>query len=313
MGGEWSKRIGETGESRVKGLLDLLGWAPLITNYDIPCSFPTEHGTGEEKKHRREHGLDGSFKYLCPLVDATQQHVVVSVKYGADRYPTEGKLAKKFGEHYRSLSQMCTCYGKSIEYADLTTSDESATRFPIAGALFWLNHREEDDQASICPALVSSRPDAEPAPVFLVDNNQAAFLYDSTAFVRRHYQDSYAFNYQPTGKNLDSRNRRHSGDLLPLQMLNSPQIVFRVSKPEKMLIICSKNAFSESELKRLCDMAQVLTLGWSSRIIMAFLDYDSLRHLQTADKVKQMFSADDALRQLNVHSLQDNFRTEAPT
>jgi hypothetical protein len=80
-----------------------------------------------------------------------------------------------------------------------------------------------------------------------------------------------------------------------------------------MLIICSKNAFSESELKRLCDMAQVLTLGWSSRIIMAFLDYDSLRHLQTADKVKQMFSADDALRQLNVHSLQDNFRTEAPT
>ena len=60
-------------------------------------------------------------------------------------------------------------------------------------------------------------------------------------------------------------------------------------------------------------MAQVLTLGWSSRIIMAFLDYDSLRHLQTADKVKQMFSADDALRQLNVYSLQDNFRTESPT
>ena len=100
------------------------------------------------------------------LVDATQQHVVVSVKYGADRYPTEGKLAKKFGEHYRSLSQMCTCYGKSIEYADLTRSDESASRFPIAGALFWLNHCEEDDHASICPALVSSRPDAESAPVF---------------------------------------------------------------------------------------------------------------------------------------------------
>ena len=312
MGGEWSKRIGETGESRVKGLLDFLGWAPLITNYDIPCSSPSDHGAVEEKRHRREHGLDGSFKYLCPLVDATQQHVVVSVKYGAERYPTEGKLAKKFGEHYRSLSQMCTCYGKSSQYSELTTSDDFATRFPVAGALFWLNHCEEDDCASICPALVSSRPNAEPAPVFLVDNSQAAFLYDSIAFVRRNYPDSYSFNYQPTGKNLDSRTRRNSGSLLPLQMLNSPQIVFRVNKPEKMLIICSKNFFSEGELKRLCDMAQVLTLGWSSRIIMAFPDYDNLRHVQAADKVKQMFSGDDVLKQLNVHSLQDNFRTDAP-
>lgn len=312
MGGEWSKRIGETGENRVKGLLSLLGWAPLITNYDIPCANPSEHGTGEEKRHRREHGLDGSFKYLCPLVDATQQHVVVSVKYGSERYPTEGKLARKFGEHYRSLSQMCTCYGKSSLFGDLTTADETATRFSIAGVLFWLNHCEEDDHTSICPALVSSRPDAEPAPVFLVDNNQAKFLYDSIAFARRNYPDSYTFNYQPTGKNLDSRNRRHSGGLLPLQMLNSPQIVFRVSKPEKILIICSKSLFSDGELKRLCDMAQVLTLGWSSQIIMAFPDYDDLRHVQAADKVKQMFSEDDALKKLNVYSLQDSFRNESP-
>ena len=76
MGGEWSKRIGEEGEAKVKGLLDLLGWAPLITNYDIPCSFPTEHSTGESKTHRREHGLDVSVRPRTASGDCHRYQII---------------------------------------------------------------------------------------------------------------------------------------------------------------------------------------------------------------------------------------------
>ena len=313
MSGEWSKRIGEQGENSVKRLLDLLGWAPLLANYDIPCSYPKDHGTSETGRHRRQHGLDGSFKYSCPLVDGTQQHAVVSVKYSNDRYPTEGKLGKKFGEYYPSLSQMCVCYERSPEYASLTAADDFASRFPVSGVLFWLNHCQEDDEASIFPALASTRPDADPVPTFIVDNHQAAFLYDSVAFIRRNYGASYYFNYQSTGKNLDSRTRRHKGSILPLQMLNSPEVVFRVESSEKILVICSKSAFSESDLKRLCDLAQILTLAWTTKVVIAFRAFDELREGQAATKVRQMFSGNDGLQGLAIHSLQDSFRREDPT
>jgi len=61
MGGEWSKLIGDTGEESVKRLLELIGWKPLMANYDIPCflgPLSMEIKTGQQ--HRREHGLDGS-------------------------------------------------------------------------------------------------------------------------------------------------------------------------------------------------------------------------------------------------------------
>ena len=311
MGGEWSKLIGETGEDRVKRLLELIGWKSLIANYDIPCSFPEKHGNEEKRAHRREHGLDGSMLYKCPLFDGTQQHAVISVKYSADRYPTEGKLGKKFGEHYRSLTQMCVCYNKSQQFGELTKSDSEVERFPVSGILFWLNHCPEDDETSICPALVSTRPDADPGiPVYLVDNNQAAFLYDSIAFIRRNFGDNYVFNYQSTGKNLDSRSRRHHGKLLPLQLINAPQIVFRVEQGGKILVICSKNPFSEADFKRLCDLAQYLTLAWATRVVIAFRTYDSMRDGQITAKVKQMFSRNDGLSNVDVHSIEDDFRKE---
>lgn len=310
MSGEWSKNVGETGERTVKRLLDQLGWTPLIQNYDVPCKFPEDHKTGPTKSHRREHGLDGSFQYMCPLVDATQQHVVVSVKYGADRYPMEGALGRTFGAHYRSLAQMCVCYGKSEGFGTLTAASEGAARFPVCGVLFWLTNDSKDDEASICPGLTTIRAEADPIPVSLVDNNQAAFLSDSIAFVRRNFGDSFAFNYQATGKNLDSRTRQHKGSILPLQMLNSSEMVFRVEASEKMLVICSKNAFSEADLKRLCDLAQYLSQGWPAKIVVAFRSFDELRQGQTANRVKQMFAGNDGLKNLQVSPLTPSFRTE---
>ncbi len=315
MPGEWSKLIGETGENRVKRLLELIGWKAHIANYDIPCSFPKEHGNEEKKTHRREHGLDGSMMYKCPLVDGTQQHAVISVKYSDQRYPTEHKLGSKFGEFYRGLTQMCVCYQKSANYGDLTKTDSEVERFPVCGVLFWLNHCPEDDAASICPALVSSRPEADPGVhVYMVDNNQAAFIYDSIAFVRRNFGDSYVFNYHPTGKNLDSRGRKHQGKLLPIQLINAPQIVFRVEnddkKEGKILVICSKNSFSEADFKRLCDLAQYLSLAWPTRVVIAFRQYDSMREGNVAAKVKQMFAENDSLTNLDVYSVDDDFRKE---
>lgn len=311
--GEWSKLIGETGEQRVKRLLDLIGWSPNMANHDIPCSYPKEHGNQEKSQLRREHGLDASFLYRCPLFDGTQQHVVVSVKYSNDRYPTEGKRGTTFGEYYRSLTQMCVCYQKSPLYGELTKSDADVCRFTVAGVLFWLNHCPEDDAASICPALVSSRPDADLGiPVYLMDNHQAAFIYDSIAFIRRNFGDSFTFNYHSTGKNLDSRTRSHQGKLLPIHLLNAPQIVFRLENAGKLLLICSKNPFSESDFKRLCDLAQYLTQAWATRVLIAFRAYDKMREGQIVDKVKQMYSRNDGLKNVDVYSLEDDFRTVSP-
>jgi len=313
MGGEWSKHIGDTGEATVGRLLELIGWKPLLKNYDVPCALPDKHGNDKTGRHRRDHGLDGSLMYRCPLFDGTQQHVIVSVKYADSRYPTEGKLGTKFGEHYRALSQMCVCYQKSAQFGELTASDSDAERFPVFGALFWLTHNREDDAASICPSLVSTRPDAEPhIPVYLIDNSQAAFLYDAIALVQRNFGKQFAFNYQSTGKNLDSRNRRHHGDILPIHLINGPQIVFRVEDAGRLLVICSKNEFSESDFKRLCDLAQYLTLAWAHKVIIAFRTYDAMRDGHTVAKVMQMYSRNDGLKNVAVHSIEDDFRTKGP-
>jgi hypothetical protein len=312
MGGEWSKQIGDSGEDTVKRLLETIGWTPLIANFDIPCVLPEKHGNQEGRQHRREHGLDGALFYRCPLFDSTQQHVVISVKYSNDRYPTEGKLGKKFGEHYRALTQMCVCYQKSSQYGELTASDANAQRFPVAGVLFWLNHCPEQDAASICPSLVPTRPDADPGvPMYLVDNSQAAFIYDSIAFMRRNFGDSVSFNYQSTGKNLDSRSRRYYGDLLPLHLVTAPQVVFRVESAGKILVICSKNEFSESDLKRLFDLAQYLAQAWPVRVVIAFRTYDAMRERRVVDKVRQMYAQNDGLRNVDVYALEDDFRNES--
>lgn len=53
--GEFSKRIGEIGEEIVVDFLALIGWHPLVRNFDIPSIDPKKH-------NKKAHGIDGYFR-----------------------------------------------------------------------------------------------------------------------------------------------------------------------------------------------------------------------------------------------------------
>jgi len=59
-------------------------------------------------------------------------------------------------------------------------------------------------------------------------------------------------------------------------------------------------------------LAQCLTLAWATRVVIAFRTYDSLREGQIMAKVKQVFSGNDGLRNVDVYSIEDDFRKEHP-
>ena len=109
--GEWSKRIGEEGESVVESLLDMIGWSEPQRNFDIPCVKPGEHSA---KGNRKTHGIDKFFSYRTPLANRRLIHTVISVKSSTEPYPGSVKTLKStFKDHFTDLSQAVDCFHRS--------------------------------------------------------------------------------------------------------------------------------------------------------------------------------------------------------
>jgi hypothetical protein len=98
--GEWSKKVGETGEAVAGEFLRLIGWGAAQHGVELPCSRPEAHKNSEAG--RRTHGIDYLLACKSPLGDGVGQNLVVSVKFSAQPYPTNPKGV--FKEHFRDLA-----------------------------------------------------------------------------------------------------------------------------------------------------------------------------------------------------------------
>src|SRR5687768_9672611 len=102
--GEYSKRVGDTGEKVVTDFLKLIGWSDPQRNYDV-TSIDTEH-------RKYTNGLDGYYHYVSPMISNTVENILYSCKYSTDPYPAS-QLIKLFKEHYTDLAKTIESFRKS--------------------------------------------------------------------------------------------------------------------------------------------------------------------------------------------------------
>jgi hypothetical protein len=219
-----------------------------------------------------------------------------------------------FKNHLSDLANTVHCFKTSEERQKLITPLSGIRKSDDVGILFWINN-SKDDTDSIIPQLsVAQVPETlEFGTVYVVDNCQAAFLYDAITEVRTRFPESdVSFFYPDTGQNNNSGTRATSGSILPVQSVSSSVISFRAFDPKAStttLVLCLNEGFSEDALQRLGALAQTLSQGWASKVDLGFSSFDEARNNNDVQRVKSLFADKTFTASLSVFTYRPDFRT----
>lgn len=274
MPGEKSKSSGEYGERIAAGLLDIIGWTNRKYGIDINCVLPNTH-LGTQGNSRKTHGIDYIVQYVDPLTAMQNTNILVSVKH-RDEYPaTATQKISKFKEFLKDIAEASECFPSaksSFPALSDTTSDHTDC------VIFWI--AENGLQSTVISDLVNFRNTDKTSfdTVYLVDNKQAAFLYDSIIFARGKAAD-FMFYYPDTGFNMDTVKRKHQGNVLPVEYINSPILLFKINNTEgSQLLLTTNQGFSKEGFGRILQLVRLITEGWASGITVAYCDYHDYKH-----------------------------------
>ncbi len=301
--GEFSKRIGELGEDVVVNFLELIGWHQPIRNFDIPSTDP-------EKHEKKTHGIDAYIHYQSPVISRTLENILISVKYSKDKYPNAP--VEKFKSHYKDLGMAIESFKKSELRAK--TINNSRGDFETVfdrGIIFWLNNVDDDSQDILQKLFKLEAPkDFNHDGIFLVDNKKIEFYYNAIEFVKhKFFNKPIQFTYFNTGLNSDNTAPKN-GTIMPVQYLASNILPIRVQTEadKNTLVLCSRENFEEDELIKLIGLAKNITANYQSNTIIAFPDYNLLKHGQIVDSAKLIFEDGSFTNALSVENFNPNFR-----
>lgn len=309
--GEWSRTIGEIGEGIVAQLLTLMGWSDAQSNVTIPCRLGEKHKTSDGV--RRTHGIDRLLTYSCPLIDGLRQNLIISAKYSAKAY--NKNPVSTFKGHFSDLANTIDCFKGSEERQRAFKALSGIRMRDDAGVLFWLNNNSKDDEFSILPKLAPAEvSDALTfGTIYIIDNHQAAFLYDAISAVKRRTSGTrYSFFYPDTGQNTNSQTRALSGTILPVQHSVSSVLPFRIQDEESgrtNLVLCANETFSEGSFQRLVALAQTLSLNWATKIDIGFSRFDEALNSNDVQRVKALFADKTFTASISVFTFRADFRT----
>lgn len=306
MGGEKSKKSGETGEKIAEKLFNLIGWKTLDKGFDIQCRKNGEHSS-QQGKNRTTHGIDFYFNYKCPLSDRVQENVIISVKNRMSYPPSEKEKRTKTKEFLKDLSQATECFVKSEKYRE--NKRDGLKQIENVGVLFWINS-DEDKNDEIIKDIADMQITGIDIkfPMYIVDNKVANFLSQSIEYAKRYFDDEQVkFLYPSTGYNNSNYDKKSCGVILPVQYVNSHIIPFKVES-KNMLIITSMDVFNKEELPRLIALTQDLTNSWGDKIILAYPDYDSSKHKDDVNWAKRKFQDDKFIERIEIASYGQDFR-----
>lgn len=299
--GEWSKKIGEYGESVVKNFFSVIGWNDLATGVTLPCINKGKH-FNDKGKPKETHGIDFLFSYINPLVSGQLNNVLISSKFKTEKYPNSAtKLFKEFMEDIITTTE---CYS----YAEIKESSLSAYQCSTVndvGVLFWLNNHPDsiDDLISV---VASSRIDAQlNNTIYIMDNKRVGFILEVMKFVKTKSEKfNYFFYYPNTGQNINPIDRQNVGKILPVEYLNSTVIPIRLvnkdNPKEICLLLATADNFEEEDLMRLIGLAKDITTELVGQIIIAFPDYDEPNQSQIVALTKQKFQASEFTKTVSV-------------
>jgi len=300
--GEWSKKIGEYGESVVEKFFSVIGWNDLAKGIEIPCQNINKH-LNENNKQKVTHGIDYLFSYMNPLVSGQLNNVLISSKFKTKKYPNSPSIL--FKEYMGDLITTLECYDISDIKNNLVLGYNHSTINEV-GILFWLNNQPDsnDDLISI---LSSSRiiDTQVNKAIYIMDNKHVAFILEVMKFVKtKNDKFNFFFYYPNTGQNINPLNRKNVGEILPVEYLNSSIIPIRLvhkdNPKEICLFIATLDNFEENDLMRLMGLAKDISTELVGQIIIAFPDYDELNHKQIVTLTKQKFQSVDFTKNISV-------------
>ncbi len=300
--GEFSKRIGEIGEEIVIEFLTLIGWHEPNRNFDIPSIDPEKHG-------KNTHGIDAYFHYQSPVISRTLENILISIKFSKDKYPNAP--VRKFKEHYNDLGMAIESFKKS-DLRSKNINNRSDFEFVFdRGIIFWLNNVDDDSQDLLQKLYSLEAPkDFNHDGIFLVDNKKIEFFFNAIEFVNRKFPNkTIQFTYFNTGLNSDNTAPKN-GTIMPIQYLASNILPIRVQTDidKKTLIICSREKFEEDELIKLIGLAKNITADYQSSTIIAFPDYNKLKHEQLVASAKLIFEEASFTNLISVENFNPNFK-----
>lgn len=305
--GEWSKRIGEHGETVVKDLFEMIGWTDAQRNLELPCVHGQRHRSANGE--RKTHGIDGFFSYHSTLVDRTLDHLIVSVKYSAASYPASPN--SKFKEHFCELAMALECFRKSSLRRDAGKQFSGVGSARNIGVLFWLTNDRTNQDVLSKVASVRQIDDYAYETIFVVDDFRAAFLFDSICFVQTRFSGNIIeFLYPSTGRNINPSTRESGGKILPVEFINAPILPFRVQTSEggKILVLTCIEEFHQDRLRRLIGLAHNVTNDFATETVIMFSNYDQLLHDNLVREAKAGFEDKKFTESVKVGSFRAGFR-----
>lgn len=303
--GEWSKRIGEAGEEISSLLLEQIGWGTFQQGVDIPCVNASKHNA------RSSHGIDHIYVYRNPMINRQLMHAVVSVKASADPYPSNP--ATKFRGFMADLSDAAECYARSEQKYQANNRHSGISESAIAGVLLWFSLSPEHRDTTILPKTANCRVENSHS-IFVVDNAQASFLYESIRYAEQRFDNKKAeFFYFNNGRNYEQSQRLSRGPTMPVEYLTAGIIplVFETggdSDRRVHFVLATSDPFSEMSLHRVMGLAKDMTQKLASSILIMFPDYDKLRHKNTVRAVQSSFSERDFTDLCTIDSFSSDFR-----
>jgi hypothetical protein len=306
--GEWSKTVGEFGESTVANFLTLIGWTNTLNNLEIKC---LEGRTHSDAKNRSTHGIDLHFAYKSPLFDGVLKDICISVKYTSNKYLQYPKST--FKSYFEDLVYTIECFTNSEIRRDILSHYVGINSIEKVGVIFWLSNDPEtyDDmisKVSSTQTITSNKVNS----IFLVDNKRVEFIYNSLRFTKYKFPNhEIDFFYPSTGKNIMPTTRQSYGKILPVEYINTSIIPLRIANLANgsiHLLLFSIDNFSSSDLKRLIGLAQELCGSWTNSVYIAFPDYNELSHQREVTMVKGAFE-EQVVKNLRVDCYKDNFKS----
>lgn len=300
--GEYEKLIGEHGEATAGEFFDLIGWRPRKENFDIPC-------TDNDHKNKK-HGIDAYFNYKSPLVDEVLDHIIVSVKYSVSDYPTNP--AGKFKEYLQDIAVKISCFDRSRERSESNRSFMGVKRSRTFGLLLWF-HGDDNGRYDVVTELENIRFREEgpikARPVYVLDRRQMKFLVESISYVNTRFSSfKITFSYHHTGSNISAVQRATDGEYLPIQLLVSGVLVFRLEnnhQKQVLACICTSELFSKEALEKIVGLAQYMTSNFASETIISFRDYRPEKHKTIASDVLMSFTNRDFAKSVKVEAFKN--------
>lgn len=281
--GEKSKNSGEAGEKKAGELLKLFGWTTSPKGISLTCQIE-----GHEKK---THGIDSLFYIDSPLIDDTQENVIVSVKH---REKYDSNASRKFKDFLIELANTMECFSFDDEYGTHVIRP-TIDNYKTTGILIWLAYNEDDNKGVIDQLQdLRFRENIEYETVYLIDNNRASYLKRVINYARSFFNNSTVhFYYTKTGYNPSPINKEDHGLVMPVEYIGSNLIPFRIEEnatKKAFLLLVVKDSFEQDNLKRLIGLCQSFTGSWASGVYISFPDYHKLKHESIVEKVKSYFT-----------------------